>query len=72
MDNFIEAMIQGHDKTEFRWISGNCRSKCFVCDSNENRIETMQNWQANGLPKVVTNIKYHDCDGECNCRLEKV
>ncbi len=35
------------------------------------RIETMQDWQAEGLPKVVTNIKYHECGSECNCRLEK-
>ena len=25
MNDFIEAMIKGHDKTEYRWISGKCR-----------------------------------------------
>lgn len=72
MNNFIESMIQGQDKTEYRWISGDCMDKCFVCDSNKNRIETMQDWQAEGLPQVVTNIKYHECGNECSCRLEKV
>lgn len=72
MNDFIEAMIKGHDKTEYRWISGKCRNKCFVCDSNNNRIETMQRWQAEGLPKVVTNTKYHECGDECSCRLEKI
>lgn len=71
MNDFIEAMIRGHDKTEYRWISGKCREKCFVCDFLNNRIETMQMWQAEGLPKVVTNIKYHKCGSECGCRLEK-
>ena len=44
--NFIEAMIKGHNRTEYRWISGKCRNKCVVCDSNNNSIETMQYWQA--------------------------
>ncbi len=64
-------MIQRHDKTEYRWIGGKCRDKCWACDSNNNRIETMQEWQAQGLPKTVTKVKYHDCDVECSCRLVK-
>ena len=23
LNDFIDAMIQGHDKTEYRWLSGN-------------------------------------------------
>ncbi len=38
MNDFIEAMIKGHDKTEYRWISGNCSDMCFICDSNNDRI----------------------------------
>jgi hypothetical protein len=34
MNDFIEAMIQGHDKTENSWVSGKCKDKCFVCDSS--------------------------------------
>ena len=65
MDNFIEAMIKGHDKTEHRWVSGACRDKCWVCDSNNNRIKTMQVWLAEGLPQTLGNTKYHDCGNEC-------
>lgn len=25
MNDFMEAMIKGHDNTEYRWISGKCR-----------------------------------------------
>ena len=72
MIDFIEAMIREYDKTEYTWISGKCKDKCYVCGSNNNRIETMQDWQAEGLPAVVTNIKYHVCGDECGCRLEKI
>ena len=27
MNNFKEAMIKGHDKTEYRWISGKYRAQ---------------------------------------------
>ena len=27
IDNFIEAMIKGHDKTEYRWVSGKYTNK---------------------------------------------
>lgn len=40
MNDFIEVMIKGHDKTEHRWVSGKFRDKCWVCDFNDNRIET--------------------------------
>lgn len=66
VDDFIEAMIRGHDKTEYRWISGKCRDKCWVCDSNDNSIKPMYVWQAEGLPKVVTKIKFHVCGDECS------
>lgn len=65
-------MIRGHDKTEYKWISGKCSDKCLVCDSNHNRIKTMQEWQAEGLPTVVTNTKYHECGNNCTCTLEIV
>jgi hypothetical protein len=32
MNDFIEAMIKGHDKTEYRWISGKCAETCSHCD----------------------------------------
>ncbi len=43
MNDFIEAMIQGYDKTtKYRWINGKCRGKCFVCNPNNNSFKTMQ------------------------------
>jgi hypothetical protein len=63
-------MIEGYDKTEYRWGSGKCRDKCHVYDTNNNRIKTMQDWQAEGLPTIVTNIKYHKCCSECCYRLK--
>lgn len=68
MNDFIEAMIKGHDKTEYRWVSGKCADTCSHCDFLNN---TMQRWLAEGLPQVVTNTKYHVCGDECSCRLEK-
>ena len=72
MNDFIEAMIKGHDKTEYRWVSGKCREKCFVCDSNNNSVKPMQVWLAQGLPQALGKGKYHECGDECSCRLEKV
>ena len=72
MNDFIEAMIKGNDKTEYRWVSGKCKDKCWVCDSNNNSVQTMQRWQAEGLPQVVTKTNYHECGDECICRLEKI
>ncbi len=65
-------MIKGHDNTEYCWISGKCKDTCFVYDSNYNSVKPMQQWQAEGLPQVVTNTKYHVCGDDCSCRLEKV
>ena len=65
-------MIKGHDKTEYRWVSGKCKDKCWVCESNNNKTKPMQTWQAEGLPKDLGKSYYHDCGNECNCRLEKV
>ena len=31
MNDFIEAMIKGHDKTEYKWISGKCAEFCSEC-----------------------------------------
>ncbi|MFC1785834.1 hypothetical protein ACFLZA_00520 [Candidatus Neomarinimicrobiota bacterium] len=42
MNDFIEAMIKGHDKTKYRWISDKCRENCFVCDSSNNSIKPIQ------------------------------
>lgn len=72
MNDFIEAMIRGHDKTKYRWVSGKCREICTECDFNNNSIKPMYVWQAEGLPQVVTNTKYHVCGDDCSCRLEKV
>ena len=32
MNDFIEAMIKGHDNTEYRWVSGKCRGLEYVID----------------------------------------
>lgn len=72
MNDFIEAMIKGHDRTEYRWISGKCSDKCWVCDSNNNSIKPMQRWLAEGLPQVVISTNYHVCGDDCSCRLEKI
>ena len=71
MNDFIEAMIQGHDYTKYKWISGKCAEKCYVCESNNNDVKTMQRWQAEGLPQVVTKTNFHECGDECSCKLEK-
>ncbi len=65
-------MIKEHDKAEYRWISGKCRDKCFVYDSNNNTIKTMQDWQAEDLPQTLGKAKYHDYGDDCSCRLDKV
>ena len=72
MNDFIEAMIKGHDKTEYGWVSGKCAEKCTECDFLNNQIKTMQRWQAEGLPQTLGNTKHHNCGDECSCRLEKV
>ena len=72
MNDFIEAMIRGHDYTKYRWISGKYANECPICGLNNNQIKTIQEWQAEGLPRVLQNVKYHNCDDECSCRLEKV
>lgn len=72
MNDFIEAMIKGHDKTEYRWISGKCAETCSHCDFLNNSIKPMRQWLAEGLPQVVTKTKYHVCGDDCSCRLEKV
>ena len=56
--DFIEAMIQGHDYTKYKWVSGNCADKCHICDFNNNSIKIMRDWQAEGLPK-----RHYQCDG---------
>lgn len=66
-------MIKGHDKTEYRWVSGKSAEFCSECYFlNNNSIKPMQEWQAEGLPQVVTKTKYHVCGDDCSCRLEKV
>lgn len=72
MNDFIEAMIKGHDKTEYRWVSGKCGDTCSSCDFLNNSVKPMYVWLAEGLPQVVTNTKYHVCGDDCSCRLEKV
>ena len=72
MNDFIEAMIKGHDKTEYRWVSGKCKDKCSKCDFLNNQVKTMQRWQAEGLPQTLGYTNYHECGDECSCRLEKV
>jgi len=39
MNDFIEAMIKGHDKTEYRWISSKCAEFCNECDFNNNSVQ---------------------------------
>lgn len=70
--DFLEAMIKGHDKTEYRWVSGKCAEFCSECSFNNNSIKSMQEWQAEGLPQTLGNIKSHKCGDKCSCRLEKV
>jgi hypothetical protein len=71
MNNFIEAMIKGHDKTDYRWISGKCAETCSHCDSLNNSIKPMYRWLAEGLPQALEKGKYHECGDDCSCRLEK-
>ena len=72
MDDFIEAMIKGHDKTEYRWVSGKCAEFCSHCDFLNNSIKPMYVWLAEELPGTNGNTNYHVCGDECSCRLEKV
>ena len=71
MNDFIEAMIKGHDKTEYRWISGKCAKTCSHCDFKNNSIKPMYEWLAEGLPPVSGNTMFHECSDDCSCRLEK-
>ena len=61
MNNFIEAMIKGHDKTEYKWISGKCAETCSQFDFLNNSIKPMEVWLAEGLPQTLGNLKYHEC-----------
>ena len=72
MHDFIEAMIKGHDKTEYRWISGKCAEICSHCDFLNNSIKPMYEWLSEGLPQTLGNTNYHNCGDDCSCRLEKV
>ena len=80
MNYIIEAMIKGHDKTEYRWVSGKCKNKCFVCDSNNNSVKPMQVWLAEGLPQALGKLKYPEIEHykrawqlyyETGCRLSE-
>ena len=31
-------MIKGHDKTEYRWVSGKCTETCSHCDFKTSRL----------------------------------
>lgn len=70
MNDFIEAMIKGHDKTEYRWVSGKCAETCSHCDFLNNSVKPMYVWLAEGLPKTLGNTKYHNCGdvAQRNCR----
>jgi len=72
MNNFIEAMIQGHDNTPYKWVSGKCGETCIQCSSNGLFVKPMKQWLAEGLPKVHKTTNYHNCGDRCECRLEKV
>ena len=69
MNDFIEAMIKGHDKTECWWLSGKCAETCSECDFLNNSIKPML---AEGLPPISGNTMFHKCGDECSCRLEKI
>ena len=71
MNDLIEAMIKGHDNTEYRWISGKCAETCSHCDFLNNSIKPMYTWLAEGLPPVSGYSMFHECGDECSCRLEK-
>lgn len=70
MNDFIEAMIKGHDKTEYRWVSGKCAETCSHCDFKNNSVKPMYEWLAEGLPQTLGKAKYHKCGDGCSC--EKV
>lgn len=65
-------MIRGHDKTEYRWVSGKCADTCSSCDFLNNSVKPMCVWLAEGLPGTNGNTNYHQCGDDCSCRLEKV
>ena len=72
MDNFIEAMINGHDNTPYRWVSGKCAETCIKCRLNNNSIESMKQWLAEDMPQALGKAVYHDCGDDCECSLIKV
>ena len=72
MNDFIEAMIKGHDKTEYSWVSGDCAESCTSCSLNNDQNKPMNIWLAEGLPQTLGKSKYHECGDDCSCRLEKV
>ncbi len=57
MNDFIESIIQGHDKTDYRWVSGECSDNCFVCDSNKEvyklvNFSNIQSWRITKIPQL--------------------
>jgi len=72
MDNFIEAMIKGHDSTPYKWVSGKCAEICSECETNALFVKPMNQWLAEGLPQALGKGMYHSCGDKCDCRLEKV
>jgi len=72
MNDFIEAIIKGHDNTNYRWVSGKCAEICSHCNCLNNSIKPMQVWLADGLPQTLGNTNYHECGNECSCRLKRV
>ena len=73
MDEFIEAMIKGHDNSLYNWVAGDyCMEFCLMCRYNDVIDETMRVWQAKGLPQTNGKAHYHECGDKCDCRLEKI
>ena len=72
MNDIIEAMISGHDNTKYNWISGKCAETCVQCETNDEWIKPMRQWQAEGVPQTLGNTNCHKCGDDCSCGLEIV
>lgn len=53
---------------EWRWVKEPTAQNCATCVANNGRVQTMAEWQSEGVPGAGATI----CDGGCRCYLEPV
>jgi len=65
LGQFAEMSKQGMN-SQYRWVAVGDKSSCDDCLQRHNRIETLEVWEAIGLPASGFSV----CNERCRCILE--